>query len=315
MTSVESFAAREVIKSGEGAVEIKYKRPLVIGHRGYSLKYPENTIIGLVSAIEAGSDAVEFDVHISADNHVVISHDPATQRVFGSNKGPIIGRNYIGDLDQLRTTKEPHLKMALFSEVVDLFLTNPAFAGKWFVVDVKIDNDLRVIELMAKVLTQIKEISFWTDKIILGIWVQKFLPLCAQHLPGIPIMHIGVDIGYAERTFLTNPNVTGLSMLLSSLYCTEGYALISKARKLGKGIYVWTVNSDESMKFSMASRFDAILTDDPIKLICLEQDIENYMLDDNRQPESVLSIKTKAFYYSLGFVARTFGSFRRQKFE
>jgi hypothetical protein len=37
-------------------------RPLVIGHRGAAALAPENTLEALEAAIDAGADAVEFDV-------------------------------------------------------------------------------------------------------------------------------------------------------------------------------------------------------------------------------------------------------------
>jgi glycerophosphoryl diester phosphodiesterase len=37
-------------------------RPLVIGHRGAAAVAPENTLAGLEAAVDAGADAVEFDV-------------------------------------------------------------------------------------------------------------------------------------------------------------------------------------------------------------------------------------------------------------
>ena len=46
---------RVIVRRGEG-------RPLVIGHRGAAALAPENTIEALAAAVEAGADAVEFDV-------------------------------------------------------------------------------------------------------------------------------------------------------------------------------------------------------------------------------------------------------------
>lgn len=49
---------------------------LVHGHRGARGYYPENTIHGFLRAIDMGSHAIEMDVVISADNQVVVSHEP-----------------------------------------------------------------------------------------------------------------------------------------------------------------------------------------------------------------------------------------------
>jgi glycerophosphoryl diester phosphodiesterase len=46
------------------------------GHRGARGYVPENTIPSFIKAIEQGADTVELDVVVSADNKLVVSHDP-----------------------------------------------------------------------------------------------------------------------------------------------------------------------------------------------------------------------------------------------
>jgi glycerophosphoryl diester phosphodiesterase len=53
---------------------------LVVGHRGNALHAPENTIVSMQQAVAAGADAVEVDVHLTADGEVVVIHDPAVDR-------------------------------------------------------------------------------------------------------------------------------------------------------------------------------------------------------------------------------------------
>jgi glycerophosphoryl diester phosphodiesterase len=50
-------------------------RPLVIGHRGWPARYPDNTLTGLIAA-GAISDMVEVDVRRAGDGKLVLSHDP-----------------------------------------------------------------------------------------------------------------------------------------------------------------------------------------------------------------------------------------------
>lgn len=51
------------------------RRPGVAGHRGASSVRPENTLTALHAAIGAGADAIEFDVHATADGELVVIHD------------------------------------------------------------------------------------------------------------------------------------------------------------------------------------------------------------------------------------------------
>lgn len=48
--------------------------PQTIAHRGYKAEHPENTMKAFEGAIEAGSHAIETDIHLSKDNVVVLSH-------------------------------------------------------------------------------------------------------------------------------------------------------------------------------------------------------------------------------------------------
>jgi len=55
----------------------------VYAHRGASLEFPENTLPAFRRALELGADALETDVHVTADGVLVLSHDPDGGRVFG----------------------------------------------------------------------------------------------------------------------------------------------------------------------------------------------------------------------------------------
>jgi glycerophosphoryl diester phosphodiesterase len=52
----------------------------VIGHRGNRAFAPENTIESFAQAVSLGADAIEFDVHITADGIPVVHHDPTVDR-------------------------------------------------------------------------------------------------------------------------------------------------------------------------------------------------------------------------------------------
>ena len=56
-----------------------HARPLV-GHRGNAAHAPENTLESFRQAAKIGVDALELDVHLSADGHVVVIHDPTLDR-------------------------------------------------------------------------------------------------------------------------------------------------------------------------------------------------------------------------------------------
>jgi glycerophosphoryl diester phosphodiesterase len=49
---------------------------LVLGHRGASAFFPENTLAALAAALDQGADGVELDVRRTADGALALSHDP-----------------------------------------------------------------------------------------------------------------------------------------------------------------------------------------------------------------------------------------------
>ncbi len=52
----------------------------VIGHRGNRAHAPENTVESFAQAVAAGADAIELDVHLTADGVPVVIHDPHVRR-------------------------------------------------------------------------------------------------------------------------------------------------------------------------------------------------------------------------------------------
>lgn len=70
----------------------------IIAHRGYSAVAPENTLAAIEKALEAGADAVEWDVHVAACGTPVLIHDASLGRTT-NGFGPVRRRT----LAQLRS--------------------------------------------------------------------------------------------------------------------------------------------------------------------------------------------------------------------
>ena len=61
---------------------------LVVAHRGASAAAPENTMEAFRLGIEAGADAVELDVHLTADGELAVIHDDTLDRTT-DRSGPV----------------------------------------------------------------------------------------------------------------------------------------------------------------------------------------------------------------------------------
>ena len=59
------------------------RHPQLVAHRGYAFRYPENTLLAVQAAVEAGAKFVEIDVLLSSDKVPVLFHDRDCQRMCG----------------------------------------------------------------------------------------------------------------------------------------------------------------------------------------------------------------------------------------
>jgi len=55
-------------------------RALVIAHRGASAREPENSLAAFRAAATLGADAVELDIHATADGALIVHHDELIER-------------------------------------------------------------------------------------------------------------------------------------------------------------------------------------------------------------------------------------------
>src|SRR5262245_3692480 len=66
-------------------------RPMIVAHRGDSYRAPENTIEAARLGFEAGADAWELDVRLTADGVPVVIHDATLARTTD------VARRFAGD--------------------------------------------------------------------------------------------------------------------------------------------------------------------------------------------------------------------------
>ncbi len=61
------------------------KPPLLIAHRGYTKPYPENTLLGVEAALQAGARYLEIDIQLTAEGIPILFHDEELQRTTGGH--------------------------------------------------------------------------------------------------------------------------------------------------------------------------------------------------------------------------------------
>jgi glycerophosphoryl diester phosphodiesterase len=102
----------------------------LVAHRGYRARYPENTLLSLSRALEAGMLHVELDVQLSRDRVPMVYHDESLRRVSGCR-----GRIYdypASELQQMPASEPRRLgeqfqgeRIAVLSDLISLALAYP----------------------------------------------------------------------------------------------------------------------------------------------------------------------------------------------
>lgn len=91
----------------------------IIGHRGGRNLWPENSLEGFRNVIGLGVDAVELDVHLSADGELVVIHDPLLERT--TNGKGAVGEMSLEALRQLTLLESIDQRIPTLGEVLDIF--------------------------------------------------------------------------------------------------------------------------------------------------------------------------------------------------
>ena len=104
------------------------KNIFVAAHRGCSTKYPENTMPAFKAALDAGVDQIEFDLHVTLDNEIVIMHDSDVSRTTnGKGKLSEMTLAQIKELDAGSYKGEEFVgtRVPTFIEFMDLVKDHP----------------------------------------------------------------------------------------------------------------------------------------------------------------------------------------------
>lgn len=76
------------------------RSPLHIAHQGGEAEAPSSTLFAMATAVTKGADALELDVHATADGHLVVLHDPTVDRTTeGSGAVDALSLAQVQDLD------------------------------------------------------------------------------------------------------------------------------------------------------------------------------------------------------------------------
>jgi glycerophosphoryl diester phosphodiesterase len=238
------------------------KKPIVTAHRGFSGQYPENTLAAFRGAIEAGSDRIELDVHLTRDGQVVVIHDDTLERT-AAGQGNVADRT-LAELRQLDAGAwfAPRFageRIPTLAEVLDLC------RGRIFVnIELKKGKALPyTLEELADRTLAVVEQAGMEGQVLFSSFAPAALERVRAVAPRLPLALI-VDKPWDR------PEEPGRGALYGALNCKTtvlNAENVRRARAAGIEIHVWTVNAPEAMERFIALGVDGIITNHPDRLI------------------------------------------------
>ena len=80
LASALACATVAALRGGGARPVLRAGWPVNVGHRGASVRFPENTLASFRAALEAGAGGLELDVRVTRDGHPVVMHDATVDR-------------------------------------------------------------------------------------------------------------------------------------------------------------------------------------------------------------------------------------------
>lgn len=213
----------------------------VFAHRGFSGKYPENTMLAFQKAVEIKADGIELDVHCSKDGKLVIIHDEALARTAGL-KGEV--KDY--SLDELTNFEANLTHPECKGTMIPSFDEYCAYMrDKDLVTNVEIKTNLYWYQdIEEKVLAALKKYNI-EDKIIISSFNWMSVARMKALAPWMPC-------GLLQERHHTI-NVAALAKASGIEYYHPGITIIDDqdvkcCQENGIGINCWTINTEEQMQ-------------------------------------------------------------------
>ncbi len=233
-------------------------RPLTVNaHRGYSSRYPENTLLAFEKAIEIGADYVELDVRLSKDGVLVVSHDASLERCGKSDLRT--NKNTLAELQKVNLGQGQTIPT--LEDVLRLCKGNVGIH-----LEIKEFGLSQMIGRMIREHRMIDDVIISSFKYVELLRIKDFIPdiLCAITEPSES--YEGASPTIIEDTFLYKARMCKAAGIhVNQSYLTED--LVENAHEAGLYLDVWNVDSPYIWDACVEMGVDGIFTNDAGGLI------------------------------------------------
>jgi glycerophosphoryl diester phosphodiesterase len=237
---------------------------LNIAHRGFSGKYPENTLLAIRKAVELGVDFIEVDTWLSVDHCVFVIHDKKLSST-ANGKGSVT-RKTCEQIRRYRIKNGGH-KIPLLEEVFPLIKNKTK-------LNIEIKN-----AVAAKPVADLIKKHNMQNKVIVSSGSVLALQVIKSELPSVKTAYVFFISPYNRLNYFVT-SIAKLSFKLTHLYvmmlassAKVDYVNISylfstkkfirKLHNKGFKVGVWTVNTKPLMKKLIKNGADGIITNHP----------------------------------------------------
>ncbi len=229
------------------------EQPEIIAHRGNSSITPENTLVSILSAINAHADRTEIDVQMTYDGVLVLMHDKTLLRTCNVD-GTVANTTY-EDLRKLDAgswfsdlyagEKIPSLEevFVLSKDRIRLMIELKEVNG----------NEQLIAQKICKLIDQYE----LQDDVIISSFSGEMLYHIKEENPEIATCLI---TSFAFGPVYEIDTVDSIS--ISARYASKNS--FQEADRTAYSIYVWTVNNQRAILNMKDQKVDGIITDYPI---------------------------------------------------
>ncbi|MGG2461749.1 glycerophosphodiester phosphodiesterase family protein [Streptomyces sp. RGM 3693] len=270
----------------------------VVAHRGASEDAPEHTLAAYRKAIEDGADALECDVRLTADGHLVCVHDRRINRTsngrgavsaleladlaaldFGSWKDVLEGKGGVledvqgADGRLVTTDEEPDWQQenAERTSVLTLERLLELVADADRRVELAIETkhptrwagqvEERLVELLARFGHTKPATRDWTPPVRVMSFSARSLHRVRAAAPEIPGVYLMQFLTPRHRDGRLPPGVGIAGPGVRILRAHPEY--VARAHRAGHQVHVWTVNDPADVELCRELGVDAIITNRP----------------------------------------------------
>lgn len=237
----------------------------LVGHRGLSHFYPENTAAAVDGAIVAGLEGVEIDLRASRDGVPFLLHDPRLRRI--AERNARIDELDAIDVSRTRVTfsppnPAPQARAATIPSFEAVY-TPRADAIRWYV---EIKYGTVCVDEVARIWRERPPLS--------GSACMSFdRSLCRRARsalsPEILVARIHQETphgGPLQTPLIEEAKADGLDAIaLWHLHLTPSW--VQRAHDAGLTVIAWTVNEPSEIEDAVAARVDVLITDGPAPVL------------------------------------------------